>query len=286
MANKRMFSNSITGTDVFREMPATARCLYYELNMQADDEGFVGSPRSIMKLTGATDDDMRILIAKRYVLVFESGVIVIKHWWLHNYIKKDRIKPTTYVEEKSTLAFDGKGAYVEAENALCPTNARQVPDKCLRSIEEIRLDEISLEENYAGAHDIPPTQNDVETFIREYNYTYVDAEEFMNFYESNGWKVGKNKMKDWQAAVRSWNARKKKELGEEPKPKGAVSYDLERANQRKDEPIVYKPKAERNTPTRPTGSADIPNEHDNHTAREYDAELKRKIAALRNNGGT
>ena len=128
----------------------------------------------------------------------------------------------------------------------------------------------------------PPTLEEIQAYIREKGFN-VDAERFFDYYTSNGWKVGKNPMKSWEATVRNW-ARDSKQ--EEPKPKGAVSYDLERANQRKDEPIVYKPKAERNTPTRTTGSADIPNEHDNHTAREYDAELKRKIAALRNDGGT
>ncbi len=283
MADRRMMSKRITDTDAFQEMPMTAKYLYCELVWAADDDGFVGNPRTIMRKIGVTDDDMRILIAKRYVLIFESGVIVIKHWRIHNYIQKDRYKPTTYVEEKSTLALDDKGAYIEAENVPCIQDGYEM-DTQYRL--EIELGKDSLEENYAGAHDIPPTRNDVEAFIREYNYTYVDAEEFMNFYESNGWKVGKNKMKDWQAAVRSWNARKKKELGGEPKPKGAVSYDLEKVKERAKQPIVYTPKAERSNTPRPTGSADTPNEHDNHNAREYDAELKRKIAALRNNGGT
>lgn len=128
----------------------------------------------------------------------------------------------------------------------------------------------------------PPTLEEIQAYIREKGFN-VDAERFFDYYTSNGWKVGKNPMKSWEATVRNW-ARDSKP--EEPKPKGAVSYDLERVKERANQPIVYKPKAERNTPTRNTGSADIPNEHDNHNAREYDAELKRKIAALRNNGGT
>ena len=128
----------------------------------------------------------------------------------------------------------------------------------------------------------PPTLEEIQAYIREKGFN-VDAERFFDYYTSNGWKVGKNPMKSWEATVRNW-ARDNKQ--EEPKPKGAVSYDLEKVKERANQPIVYKSKAERNTPTRPTGSADTPNEHDNHTAREYDAELKRKIAALRNNGGT
>lgn len=110
-----MFAKSIVLSDAFLDMPMSARCLYFTLGMFADDDGFVGGPKAIMRQCGASNDDLNILLAKRYVLGFESGVIVIKHWRINNYLRNDRYTETTYLEEKGTLTTDGKGAYKEAE---------------------------------------------------------------------------------------------------------------------------------------------------------------------------
>ena len=120
MAEKRMFAKSIVLTDAFLDMPMSARCLYFTLGMLADDDGFIGSPKSIMRQCGASEDDMKILLAKRYILSFESGVIVIKHWRINNYLRSDRYQPSTYVEEMDTLALDKKGAYIEADKFGIP----------------------------------------------------------------------------------------------------------------------------------------------------------------------
>lgn len=116
MAERRMFAKSIVLSDAFLDMPLSARCLYFTLGMLADDDGFIGNPKAIMRQCGASQDDMIILLQKRYILSFESGVIVIKHWRLNNYLKSDRYKATTYVEEKAELTLDAKGAYTEADN--------------------------------------------------------------------------------------------------------------------------------------------------------------------------
>ena len=110
IAERRMFAKSIVVSDDFLDMPATARCLYFTLGMFADDDGFVNNPKSIMRQSGSTTDDMNILIAKKYVIAFESGVIVIRHWRIHNYIKSDRYHGTVCTEEKKQLSFsvDGK----------------------------------------------------------------------------------------------------------------------------------------------------------------------------------
>lgn len=113
MAERRMFAKSIVLSDAFLDMPLSARCLYFTLGMLADDDGFIGSPKAIMRQCGASQDDMIILLQKRFILSFESGVIVIKHWRLNNYLQGDRHKTTTYVEEKAELALDEKGAYTE-----------------------------------------------------------------------------------------------------------------------------------------------------------------------------
>lgn len=113
MAERRMFAKSIVMSDAFLDMPMSARCLYFTLGMVADDDGFVGSPKTTMRMCGSSIDDLNILLAKRYILGFKSGVVVIKHWKINNYIQNDRHKDTTYVEEKDTLTFDQKGSYTE-----------------------------------------------------------------------------------------------------------------------------------------------------------------------------
>ena len=113
MAERRMFAKSIVLSDAFLDMPLSARCLYFTLGMLADDDGFVGNPKSIIRQCGASQDDMSVLLQKRYVLGFESGVIVIKHWRMNNYLRNDRYQKTTYLEEKDLLNIDERGAYTE-----------------------------------------------------------------------------------------------------------------------------------------------------------------------------
>lgn len=112
--SKRMFSCDVVDTDKFLDMPVSARCLYYDLGMRADDDGFI-SPKKVLRLTGASDDDLRILIARDFVIPFESGVIVIKDWKLNNYLRKDRYFPTKYTEEKSKLSLLENGSYAIGE---------------------------------------------------------------------------------------------------------------------------------------------------------------------------
>lgn len=108
MANRRMFSIDIIDTDDFLAMPATARLLYYDLSMRADDEGFVGSAKKIMTFTGAKEDDIRVLVSRGYLIPFDSGVVVITHWHLNNSIRSDRSHETRYQREKAQLILDGK----------------------------------------------------------------------------------------------------------------------------------------------------------------------------------
>lgn len=106
-----MFSKKIVETDFFMEMSPTAKLLYFYLNMSADDDGFVGNPKTIKLISGATDDDLKILIAKQFIIPFDSGVIVIKDWKIHNYIRNDRYNETQYLEEKKQLVIAENGTY-------------------------------------------------------------------------------------------------------------------------------------------------------------------------------
>jgi hypothetical protein len=111
MAERRMFAKTIIDSDAFLDMPLSSQALYFHLGMRADDEGFINSPRKIMRMVGASEDDMKILTAKNFVIPFQSGVVVIKHWRLHNYIQKDRYKETVYQEERKMLTVKDNNVY-------------------------------------------------------------------------------------------------------------------------------------------------------------------------------
>lgn len=138
MAERRMFAKTIVTSDAFLDMPPTARCLYFTLGMFADDDGFVNNPKSIMRQSGATLDDMNILIAKKFVINFESGVIVIKHWRIHNYIQSDRYHETKYKEELNSLMLDENKAYT-----LANTDVEALDTECIHDVSivdtEVRL---------------------------------------------------------------------------------------------------------------------------------------------------
>ena len=116
MAERRMFAKTIIDSDAFLDMPLSAQALYFHLSMRADDEGFINNPKKIQRMIGASDDDMKILLAKNFILEFESGVIVIKHWKIHNYIRGDRLNKTAYQEERALLTVKGNGAYTLSED--------------------------------------------------------------------------------------------------------------------------------------------------------------------------
>ena len=111
MANKRMFSLTVVDSDAFLDMPLSAQCLYFHLNMRADDDGFIGNPKRIQRLIGASEDDLKLLIVKRFVLTFDSGVIVVKHWRMHNTLSSNRYSETVYTEEKSCLLLKDNKSY-------------------------------------------------------------------------------------------------------------------------------------------------------------------------------
>ena len=101
-----MFSPNVVKTDSFMEMPESTKNLYFYLNLEADDDGFISNPKSIIRMCGAKEDDYKILIAKRFVIVFEGGVCVIKHWLIHNLIRADRYTETQWIKEKALLNIE------------------------------------------------------------------------------------------------------------------------------------------------------------------------------------
>lgn len=124
-----MFAKTIIDSDAFLDMPLSTQALYFHLSMRADDEGFINNPKKIQRMIGASDDDLKVLIAKSFIIPFESGIVVIKHWKIHNYIRGDRIKHTVYSEERQLLDIKDNGAYTYVAD-ICQTDDSQVSGKC------------------------------------------------------------------------------------------------------------------------------------------------------------
>ena len=199
-----MFAKSIVLTDAFLDMPMSARCLYFTLGMLADDDGFVGSPKSVMRQCGASPDDLGMLLAKRFVLGFESGVLVIKHWRINNYLQNDRHKPTNYREELAQLMVDEKGAYTEAVKQL----PEAVYKDCIQDVYtgKNRQEENSQEKISIGkARQEGPSLDEVCAFAKEID-SKADPERFYDYYLARGWKIGNDPINDWRALFRKWSA--------------------------------------------------------------------------------
>lgn len=208
MAERRMFAKTIIDSDAFLEMPQSTQNLYFHLAMRADDDGFVNNPKGIIKLVGAADDDLKILIAKKFIIPFENGIVVIKHWRIHNYIQSDRKHPTKYREQLAALELDENGSY-RAKNTECIQIASKMDTEVRLGKDSIGEDNIYTPKNFA-----PPSFEDVKAYCRERGNA-VNPRRFVDFYSSKGWMIGKNKMKDWRAAVRTWEQNSRGDHGPE-----------------------------------------------------------------------
>lgn len=323
-----MFAKTIIDSDAFIDMPLSTQALYFHLSMRADDEGFINSPKKIQRMVGATEDDLKLLIAKNFIIPFESGVVVIKHWKIHNYIRKDRITETVYQEEKKQLVEKENGAYTfnkyelleiepeeetprqlaykksslpysfnykmkrafegrtcpickkvmsSANKTTTPTIQHNLPISkggehelynisiiclsCNTSIQDKETNNLNNEEvikvwdrineleknninwfwnldllkqwqandsqvaaqvrlgkdsigkvnNKEGKKFIKPTIEEIEAYCKERN-NGINANAFYDFYEAKDWFIGKNKMRDFKACIRTWEQRNKKDL--------------------------------------------------------------------------
>lgn len=212
MAERRMFAKSIIGSARFLRMPSTSRLLYYDLGMEADDDGCVEA-FSVMRKTGANEDDLRVLVSRGFVQILNDDFVsVILDWKTNNYIQKDRYHPSLYTELLESLAVDTE----------CKHNGYEM-DTQVR-LGKVSIGKVSIGES-SGADKppmrskfTPPSVEEVGSYCRENGYS-VDPEHFVNYYTSNGWRVGKNPMKDWKAAVRTWQRKEKEQDGKtESKP--------------------------------------------------------------------
>lgn len=212
MAERRMFTKRITESDAFLDMPSSTQMLYFHFSMNADDDGFVNNPKKIQKMCGASDDDFKLLIAKSFIILFDSGIIVIKHWKMHNYIQADRYRPTDYVEEKSMLGIKSNKAYT--------LDVSKTDTECIQNgyVGKVSIDKDSIDKDSIGEsvrvekakRFYPPTLDEVKQYCEE-RKNNIDPMAFIDFYSSKGWMIGKNRMKDWKAAVRTWERKRKEQ---------------------------------------------------------------------------
>ena len=142
-----MFAKTIIDSDAFLDMPMSAQALYFHLAMRADDDGFINNPRKVMRMIGAGDDDAKILLAKRFIIHFDSGVVVIKHWRIHNYIQKDRYKPTVYQEEKAQLSQKDNGAYTLDTGCIQDGYSLETQDRLVKDIGSLGEDSVGEDNN-------------------------------------------------------------------------------------------------------------------------------------------
>ena len=237
MAERRMFAKTIIDSDAFIDMPLSTQALYFHLSMRADDDGFINNPKKIQRMVGCGDDDLKLLIAKRFIIPFESGIVVIKHWKIHNYIRNDRYKPTVYTEEREQLTLKKNGTYTLGipdgipEVDQMETQYRIGKDSIGKvSIDEDNIVDVPQTETptpKTRKRFSPPTLEEVQAYCQE-RQNGVDAVKFINHYTANGWMVGKNKMKDWKAAVRTWerNSYNSTTNNAMPQTSGNPFYDM------------------------------------------------------------
>lgn len=208
-----MFTKRITDSDSFLDMPMSTQCLYFHLNMNADDDGFVNNPKKIQRMIGASDDDVKILISKSFVLCFDNGVVVIKHWRMHNTLRKDRYKPTDYQEEFKMLGLKENNSYT------WQPNGNQLEPQY--SIEKNSEDKVSREKNkqiYGEFQNVLLTDEEVEKLKAK----LPDWEKWIQEL-SYGIALKGYKYKSHYLAILKWSKSEKKATEKE------VSFDVELA---------------------------------------------------------
>ena len=228
MAERRMFAKTIIDSDAFLEMPTSTQALYFHLAMRADDDGFINNPKRIQRLVNCTDDDLKLLIAKRFIIPFESGIVVIKHWKIHNYIRNDRYKPTIYREEKALLEEKENKGYTEKKDLGIP-NGYQMDTQVSLGQDSVELVKDNIEalpepknkkpvkHKYGEYKNVLLSDEDMEKLKTEFPTDFQERIERLSCYKESTGKSYKNDL----ATIRNW-ARKDTKPQEEPKRYGGT----------------------------------------------------------------
>ena len=241
MAERRCFTMKIIDSDAFLDMPLSTQALYFHLNMRADDDGFVNNPKRIQRMLGCADDDLKLLLAKRFLIGFERGVIVIKHWRMHNTLRKDRYNPTQYQEEYNALCIKENNSYTEkndAGNQLAtnwqPTDNQLVPqinlskDNLSKDKEKDNTNVLSKKKNerhkYGQYLNVLLSDEEMEKLINEFPMDWQERIERLSEYIASTGKSYKN----YLATIRGWARREKERNNGNGKPSGNVGTKPEK----------------------------------------------------------
>jgi hypothetical protein len=208
MAERRMFAKTIIDSDAFLDMPLSSQALYFHLSMRADDDGFINNAKKIQRMLGCADDDLKILLAKNFIIPFETGVCVIKHWKIHNLIQKDRYKPTVYVEHKDKLSLKNNNVYtmetvciqdvskVEPQVSIGKDSQGKVSKQKTSLPENFGISERVI--NWANQNGYRDLQKHLDNFILQAqakNYQYANWDSaFMTAIKNNWANVPSNKL--------------------------------------------------------------------------------------------
>lgn len=224
-----MFSKTIIDSDAFIDMPSTARLLYYDLSMRADDDGFINNPKKIIRMTGASVDDMNVLILRKFIIPFESGIVVIKHWKIHNYIQKDRYKETNYKEEKAMISLDENKAYTLSVGPLdtdCIQHVSNTDTQVRIGKDRVRIDKDNIynsppkatkpaRHKYGEYKNVLLSDEDIEKLKAEFPSDWQERIERLSEYIASSGKSYKN----YLATIRNWAKRDKEKTAAEKKQK-------------------------------------------------------------------
>ena len=194
MAERRMFAKTIIDSDAFLDMPLSSQALYFHLSMRADDDGFINNPKKIQRMVGCGDDDLKLLIVKKFIIPFESGIVVIKHWKIHNYIQKDRYRETVYQEEKAMLEVKDNKAYKLMDTpCIQPVSKLDAQDRIGKDSIESGKDSIGEEE--PDSPNPPPPPKSTKHKHGEYKNVRLTDEEFEKLFNEYGNKLTFNAIK-------------------------------------------------------------------------------------------
>lgn len=219
MAERRMFAKTIIDSDAFLDMPISSQNLYFHLSMRADDDGFLNNPKKIQRMVNASDDDLKILCAKSFLIPFETGVVVIKHWRISNYLRADRYKPTVYQEEYGQLEIKENGAYTKITGIPCgipvdtqrETQVRLGKDSIGKDSKEESQDKHASpsKSKRIKKEFVPPTIEEVTEYVLE-KQLVINPYKFIDWYSKTNWKDNEGKqIKNWKMKAISWDSREK-----------------------------------------------------------------------------
>ena len=229
MANRRMFSLDIVDTDAFLDMPSSAQNLYFHIGMRSDDDGFCANPLRIIKIVNASKDDLNLLIFKKFLLQCENGVVVVKHWWMHNTKRKDTYKRSNYLDDNPNLKIDTNKAYTYNENGVsylsvngALTQDKISKDNLIYNTQESQKTHVCVHEE--EEHIFIPTLEDVENFVKKNNLK-VKPILFFNHYKALDWKIKDRPITNWKALLLTWERTKLSEVSSSNKPDWLIEYE-------------------------------------------------------------